>query len=250
MRTVVVGASSGLGRCIAVGLAHTGARVALMARRQERIDEAAVEAGGGAVAIACDVTDETSCRAAIEQAAAELGGIDALLYAPAIGPLQRIEHVDAGAWRDVFDTNVIGASLITAAALPHLIETRGVAAYLSSVSANHTPPWPGLGAYIVSKAALEKLIEVWRTEHPAVGFTRLVIGDCVGSEGPGLTEFANKWDQELAAEVGPVWLARGLLAGAYIDVNDLVRVVDNVLRVGASASLPTVVVTPRTQPPT
>src|SRR5436305_889409 len=97
MRTVVVGASSGLGRCIAVGLAHTGARVALMARRQERIDEAAVEAGGGAVAIACDVTDETSCRAAIEQAAAELGGIDALLYAPAIGPLQRIARVGASA---------------------------------------------------------------------------------------------------------------------------------------------------------
>jgi NAD(P)-dependent dehydrogenase (short-subunit alcohol dehydrogenase family) len=245
MRIVVVGASSGLGRCIGVALAQGDARVALMARRQERIEHAAAEAGAGTLAIQCDVTDEKSCRGAIDEAARELGGIDAVLYAPAIGPLARIQDVDADTWRQVFETNVVGASLITAAALPHLVESHGVAAYLSSVSANHTPPWPGLGAYIVSKAALEKLIDVWRTEHPSVGFTRIVIGDCTGGEGPGTTEFANNWDPELAAEVGPVWFTRGLLAGAFIDIDDLVRIVDNVLRVGASASLPTVVVTPR-----
>src|SRR5437764_1054061 len=115
MRTVVVGASSGLGRCIGVALAQRGAQVALMARRQDRIDNAAKEAGNGAVAIACDVTDEKSCTTAIESAAEELGGIDALLYTPAIGPLARIHDVDAEAWRSVFDTNVIGASLVTAA---------------------------------------------------------------------------------------------------------------------------------------
>ena len=60
MRTVVVGASSGLGRCIAVGLGRRGARVALLARRQERLVEAAREAGPEAVAIACDVTQPSS----------------------------------------------------------------------------------------------------------------------------------------------------------------------------------------------
>ncbi len=84
-----------------------------------------------------------------------LGGIDALVYATGIGPLGRLADTDAETWRRTFDTNVIGAALVTAAAIPHLTESRGVAAYLSSVNGSLTPPWPGLGAYAVSKAALE-----------------------------------------------------------------------------------------------
>ena len=144
MRTVVVGASTGLGRCIGIGLARRGARVALLARSRDKLEAAAAEAGGGALAIACDVTDEGSSRRAIEEAAAGLSGIDALLYAPAIGPLARLVDIDADTWRRVFDTNVTGAARITAAAIPHLTESRGTVAYLSSVSASLTPPWPGL----------------------------------------------------------------------------------------------------------
>ena len=66
MRTVVVGASSGLGRSIATGLGQRGATVALLARRNDRLVDAAKEAGNGALAIVCDVTDESSCRSAIE----------------------------------------------------------------------------------------------------------------------------------------------------------------------------------------
>jgi NAD(P)-dependent dehydrogenase (short-subunit alcohol dehydrogenase family) len=245
MRTMVVGASSGLGRCIGVALAQRGFQVALTARRKDRLDDAAREAGNGAVAIRCDVTDEKSCASAVAAVAEAFGGIDALLYTPAIGPLARIHDVDAETWRSTLDTNVIGASLMTAAALPHLVASHGTAAYLSSVSANQTPPWPGLGAYIVSKVALEKLVDVWRTEHPSVNFTRIVVGDCTGGEGPGMTEFANSWDRDLAAEVGPVWFTRGLLAGAFIDIGDLINVVEGVLRIGGSAGLPTVVVSPR-----
>ena len=62
MRTVVVGASSGLGRCIGTGLAQRGATVALLARRRARLDDAAKEAGPGTLAIECDVTDESSVR--------------------------------------------------------------------------------------------------------------------------------------------------------------------------------------------
>ena len=247
MRTVVVGASSGLGRCIGVALGQRGEQVALLARRKERLDEAATEAGGKAVAIACDVADETSCAAAIDEAARALGGIDALVYTPAIGPLSHIENVTAQTWRQAFDTNVIGASLVTSAALPHLAEAHGVAVYLSSVSASHTPVWPGLGAYITTKAALEKLVEVWRTEHPEVAFTRLVVGDTAGGEGPGMTEFANNWDPELAAQVAPKWLELGLstLGGMLVDVEEIINVVHNVLTLGATASIPSVIVTPR-----
>jgi NAD(P)-dependent dehydrogenase (short-subunit alcohol dehydrogenase family) len=245
VRTVVIGASSGLGRCIAIGLAQRGAQVAMLARRRERLEAAAREAGPGALAIACDVTDEASCRAAIDEAASGLGGIDALVYTPAIGPLARLVDVDAETWRRVFDTNVTGAARITAAAVPHLAASAGTAAYLSSVSASLTPPWPGLGAYIVSKAALDKLVEAWRAEHPGIGFTRLVVGDCGGGEGDSRTEFAEGWDQELAAELGPVWFERGYLSGSLIAVDELVSVVDAVLRGGASLSMPSVTVAPR-----
>ncbi|MBV9254966.1 MAG: SDR family NAD(P)-dependent oxidoreductase, partial [Actinobacteria bacterium] len=56
MRVVIVGASSGLGRCIGTGLGQHGHQVALLARRHDRLVDAAKEAGPGALAIACDVT--------------------------------------------------------------------------------------------------------------------------------------------------------------------------------------------------
>ena len=245
MKTVVVGASSGLGRCIAVGLGQRGAEVAVLARRHDRLVDAAKEVGPGTLAIQCDVIDPASCQAAIDEAATGLGGIDALVYTPGIGPLARIEDVDVDTWRQTFDTNVIGASLVTAAALPHLKASSGVALYLSSVSASFTPPWPGLGAYGVTKAALDKLVDAWRGEHPGVGFTRVVVGDCAGGEGAGMTEFANGWDAELAGQFGPIWMERGYLSGSLMDVEELVRVVDTVVRCGASATIPSVTVAPR-----
>ena len=142
MRTVVVGASSGLGRCIAVGLGRRGASVALLARRRDRLIDAAKEAGASSVAIACDVTQASSCRDAIEEAANRLGGIDALVYSTGIGPLRRLVDLDADTWRRAFETNASGAALVTAAAIPHLTASNGAAAYLTSISASMTPPWP------------------------------------------------------------------------------------------------------------
>jgi NAD(P)-dependent dehydrogenase (short-subunit alcohol dehydrogenase family) len=247
MRAVVVGASSGLGRCIATHLGQHGAGVALLARRKARLDEAAAEAGKGAVAIACDVTDETSCRAAITEAAGTLGGIDALVYATGVGSLKRIADIDAETWRSAFETNVIGASLVTAAAVPHLEVSSGVAAYLSSVQSSMTPPWPGMGTYSVSKAALDKLVEAWRAEHPKVGFTRVVVGECAGGEGDAQSGFATEWDGELASEVMPQWIARNYMSGLLMEVDELLRVMDNVLALGATASIPSVTIMPRHQ---
>src|ERR1700754_910460 len=199
-RTVVIGASSGLGRCIGVGLARGGEQVALLARRRERIEVAAQEAGSSAVAVECDVTDEASCRSAISAAADALGGIDNIVYTPAVGPLVRLVDTDAETWRRVFDTNVIGAALATAAAVPHLTASEGKVVYLSSDAGTYGPPWPGLGAYGVSKSALERLIESWRAEHPEIGFTCLVVGECGGGEGEAPTGMNTGWDMELAAK--------------------------------------------------
>jgi NAD(P)-dependent dehydrogenase (short-subunit alcohol dehydrogenase family) len=214
MRAVVVGASSGLGRCIA---------------------------------IECAVTEQTSVTSAIAKAAAQLGGIDALVYTPAIGPLARLVDTDTETWAKVFETNVTGAAITTAAAIPHLTESHGTALYLSSTSASVTPPLPGLGAYSVSKAALDRLVEAWRAENPDVGFTRCVVGDCPGGEGDAATEFpmASNWDFDLYGELHPVWEQRGLLAGCFIDVEDLVNAVDAVLRHGHSLATHSITLAPR-----
>ncbi|HUC04299.1 MAG TPA: SDR family oxidoreductase [Acidimicrobiales bacterium] len=245
MRTVVVGASSGLGRCLGIGLTQRGARTVLMARRQERLEQAAKEAGPDTLALTCDVTDTGSCQGAIARAAEHLGGIDALVYTPAIGPLASLMDTDAATWHRVLDTNVIGAALVTTAAVPYLSETNGVAVFLSSVSASLTPPWPGLGAYAVSKAALDKLVEAWRAEHPRIGFTRIVVGDCPGGEGDAMTGFADDWDHERAVHFGTKWAERKYLSDSLIDVEELVTVVDAVLRHGGSLGIPSVTVVPR-----
>jgi NAD(P)-dependent dehydrogenase (short-subunit alcohol dehydrogenase family) len=194
------------------------------------------------------VTDDASCRAAIAEASASLGGIDALVYAPGIGPLARIADTDVATWRRVFDTNVIGAATVTSAAIADLTASGGTAAYLSSVSASLTPPWPGLGAYAVSKAALDKLVEAWRAEHPSVGFTRVVVGDCGGGEGDAQSQFPLEWDTDLAMELYPIWSARNYLSGSLIEVEHLIDVVDAVLRGGATLSIPSVTVAPRAVP--
>jgi NAD(P)-dependent dehydrogenase (short-subunit alcohol dehydrogenase family) len=245
VRTVVIGASSGLGRCIGVGLAQRGEHVALLARRRDRLEDAAKEAGGDTLAIECDVTDAASCQAAIDEAAEGLGGIDALIYTPGIGPLMKLADTDVETWRRVFDTNVIGASVATAAAVPHLTASSGTAMYLSSVSASMTPPWPGLGAYAVSKAGLDKLVDAWRAEHPEINFTRLVVGECAGGEGDAMTEFASAWDQELAAQMIPTWINRAYMTGAMLNVDQLVAVVDRIIHSDPTVALPTVVVAAR-----
>ncbi len=220
--------------------------MALLARRYDRLVDAANEAGPDASPIACDVTDEKSCRTSIAEAAEGLGGIDSLVYATGVGPLCRLADLDGATWRFAFDTNVVGAALITAAAIGHLTESGGVAAYLSSVSASMTPPWPGLGAYAVSKAALDKMVEAWRAEHPSVGFTRVVVGECAGGDGDSITQFTSSWDADLAAEMAPIWLKREYFdIASLLEVESLVHMVDTVLRCGATSSIPSVTVAAR-----
>jgi NAD(P)-dependent dehydrogenase (short-subunit alcohol dehydrogenase family) len=249
VRTVVIGASSGLGRGIGIGLAQRGGQVALLARRRDRLDRAAAEAGAGAFAVECDVTDPDACASAIDKAAGGLGGIDAVVYTPGIGPLVRLADTDADTWRRVFEVNVTGAALVTSAALPYLAESAGTAVYLSSVSASQTPPWPGLGAYAVSKAALDKLVEAWRHEHPDIGFTRLVVGECGGGVGEAGTGFTTGWDRALAAEVVPTWLTRNYMTGALMDVARLVEMVESITACDPSLCMPSVTVAPRAAQP-
>lgn len=244
-RVVIVESSTGLGRSLGIGLAQRGTRVALLARGRELLDSAVQEAGERAAAFICDATDEEAATKTIDQAAEHLGGIDALVYSAGVGDLRRVEDIDAETWHKMFGTNVVGASLVTKAALPHLEESHGIAVYFSSVSASMTAPWPGLAGYTVTKAALDKLVEAWRSEHPEVGFTRLVVGECGGGEGPAQSQFTATWDPDLAGELYPMWVARGLLTDKLMDVEDFIEAVVGVLRCGATMSIPSVVLAPR-----
>jgi len=184
-RALVVGASSGLGRASGLMLAREGARVAFAARRIERLEAAAHEAGGDCFALRCDVTDEASVGAAVASAIARLGGLDALVYCPGISTFGPIEAIDAKAWTGVFATNVIGFSLVMNAAVAALSASRGTAVVYSSISIDDGPPRPGQASYPVSKIALERLIEAWQGEHRAVGSSSSANGDTVTEFGFG-----------------------------------------------------------------
>ena len=247
-RIVVVGASSGLGRSIGLALSEAAARVAFLGRRRDRVTNAATEAGPHAISVVCDVRDESSILAAVGEVATSFGGIDALVYCAAVGPLLPLATAGADVWRNAFETNVVGASLVTSAVVPHLEQSGGTAMYLSSVSASVTPPWPGLGVYGVTKAALEKLVEAWNVEHPSVSFTNLVVGDCVGGPGDSATQFANEWDPDFAVEYVQRWSELGYLSGGLVDIADLVVATMAILTCGAR--IPSMIVSPRrpTQP--
>jgi NAD(P)-dependent dehydrogenase (short-subunit alcohol dehydrogenase family) len=201
-RVLVVGASSGVGRAVGLLACRAGARVAFAARRRERLEAVVAKAPGEALAVPCDVQDAGACRAAVEAAAAAFGGLDAFVYAAGMAPLAMLEQATQPEWRAALDVNLVGASLVTAAALPHLRASGGRAVYVSSYSVRQS--LPGVGLYRVSKVALDALIEDLRLEHPDLSFTRVVLGNTNG------TEFARDWGRERTAEVTRVWVERNL----------------------------------------
>jgi NAD(P)-dependent dehydrogenase (short-subunit alcohol dehydrogenase family) len=194
-KMLIVGASSGIGRALGVQAAAAGARVCFAARRTDLIEQAAAETGG--LAVACDVRDEQACRAVVERTVDTFGGLDMLVYSTAIDVLIRLADADQTAWTDTMATNVIGAALVTAAALPHLRASGGRAVYLSASSIDR--PLPGMGVYAASKGALETMIRGWQAEHPDVAFSNVRVGSALGT---GVTD---SWDRTLLMELAQVW---------------------------------------------
>ncbi|MHB8593106.1 MAG: SDR family NAD(P)-dependent oxidoreductase [Acidimicrobiales bacterium] len=202
-RILVVGASSGIGRALAVAAAAAGAVVALAARRDRLVVAAAAEAGPTAVALACDVTDAAAAGALADDAAAALDGLDAVVYAAGTSPLGSLETTSAATWRSVLATNVVGAALVAAGALRHLRDGRHpTVALLSSHSVAR--PWPGLVHYAASKAALDELALGLRAEEPWLRVVRVVVG-------PTITGFADGWDPGASATAFERWAADGYL---------------------------------------
>ncbi len=205
-RVLVIGASSGVGRAAGEAAAREGARVAFAARRVERIEEAARAAGSGALAVTCDVADESSLEAAVERTVQAFGGLDALVYAPGIAVFQPLAQIDAKTWRQVLDTNLVGPSLALRASIRHLEASRGKVVLVSSIVIDDRPPRPRNAPYVVSKVALESLARAWQGEHRSVGITTVAMGDT-------LTEFGQDSDAALLGEMVRSWVEAGYMYG-------------------------------------
>ena len=211
-RVLVLGASSGIGRGTSLAIAAEGGRVALAARRIDRLEEAVAEAGENAIAVACDAGDEASVNAAVATAVERFGGLDAVVYTPGIGVFKPIAEIDQSDWRRAFDTNLIGASLLVRAAIGHLEATRGKVVFVSSIVIDDSPPRPKCAPYVVSKVALESLASAWQGEHRSVGFTTIAMGDTA-------TEFGYDDDPAVLLPITEQWIAQGYLYGRIMEVS-------------------------------
>jgi NAD(P)-dependent dehydrogenase (short-subunit alcohol dehydrogenase family) len=202
---LVLGASSGIGRALALGAGAAGGRVALAARRLALVEEAAAEirAGGGdGRAWRCDVTDEAACAAVVAQATDWLGGLDVVLYLSGSSPLVRVADAPAELWHQMLATNVVGAALVVRAALGHLREAPDPVVVVTTHSMGR--PWPWLGVYGATKAALAELARALRTEEPRLRVLCVAVGNTASS-------FADAWDPAVAARAFEQWAADGLL---------------------------------------
>ena len=210
--------------------------MAFASRRVDRLEEAARSAGEGSIAVSCDVEDQDSIEAAVEQTVAAFGGLDALVYAPGIGIFERLEKIDAKDWRRLLDTNLVGPTLAIRAAIPHLEQSGGKVVLISSISIDDSPPRWMNGAYVVSKVALESLAQAWQGEHHGVGFTTIAMGDTV-------TEFGQDSDFARIGEMVQRWVDEGYMYGRAMQPESVAEQIVSVLR--SRETVRRVAITPR-----
>jgi NAD(P)-dependent dehydrogenase (short-subunit alcohol dehydrogenase family) len=236
-KVLVVGGSKGIGRAVAVHLAKLAARVVVSGRDQGALERTVEECGGEARALAADVCVPEDCDRLVDETAAALGGLDALVFCPGTTKFTELAAATDGDWRAVFETNLFAAASCTRAALPHLGRASGHAIYLSSNAVESRPPWEGIGLYVASKVALESAIRSWQREVPEVAFTCLRLG-------PTVSEFRESHPE--GARFGARWLELGYISGNRLDPLVHARAIEAILREDAVVSLATT--TPRSLP--
>jgi NAD(P)-dependent dehydrogenase (short-subunit alcohol dehydrogenase family) len=211
-RVLVVGASSGIGRAVAVQAVAEGAEVVFAARRKDKLDAAIAEAGGGHP-LPADIASVDDCARLGDEAAALLGGpIDVVFISAGSAPMRMFKDTSVEDWKHVLDLNVVGIHQVIRSVLPHLVPGAIVAAVSSE---GVSQPRTALGAYVVSKVALERSLIAWRTEHPEVRFSCVAVGATVP------TEFGNMFDMELLGAALEDWAKRGLAQADFMDSTEL-----------------------------
>jgi len=154
---LVTGASSGIGRALAEEYVRRGARIALLARRKDRIEELARSLGGRAIAIAGDVTVDGDLERAVEEILRTFGRLDVVVANAGFSVNGEVEGLSLDDYRRQFETNVFGMLRTIHATLPAVRAARGSYALVGSVSGFVSVP--GYTAYSMSKYAVRALAE-------------------------------------------------------------------------------------------
>ena len=163
---VITGASSGIGEAMAREYAKMGAKVVLGARREEELQRIAeeIKSEGGKVAFkGCDVVNEAECKALIECAVDNFGGIDVMICNAGLSMRALFDDCDLQVLHRLMDVNFWGAVNCTKYALPWLQRSRGSLVGISSVAGIHG--LPGRTGYSASKYALTGFLDTIRIEN-------------------------------------------------------------------------------------
>jgi NAD(P)-dependent dehydrogenase (short-subunit alcohol dehydrogenase family) len=179
-------------------LTQAGASVVFSGRREAKLQEAIAEAGGGFPVVA-DICEPAQCERLVAEAVGHLGGLDLIVIAASAGRLLMLADATGDDWLTMMRSNVIGPSLVTRAALPHLAPN-SVVAFLSSESVG--TPYHGLVPYTTSKAAMEETVRGWREEQPDIRFCCVTVGATDD------TDFSRDFDMDLAIKLFPEWVGR------------------------------------------
>ncbi len=176
---VVTGASRGIGRAVAVGLAHAGAQVVLVARGAEQLRVTAVtveQSGGRATVLPANICEPAAVEQLKAQILNQFGPPAILINAAGIfGPVQLIKDSDPAAWIETLQTNTIAPYLTCRAFVGGMIDQGwGRIISVSSAAALHTPG-PSNSAYATSKVALNQFTRHLAAEIAGTGVTANVI---------------------------------------------------------------------------
>jgi NADP-dependent 3-hydroxy acid dehydrogenase YdfG len=162
---LITGASSGIGEATALALAGAGARVAIAARRADRLDALAgriAKAGGEALKIKADVTDKDEVTGMIDKVVAEWGRLDILVNNAGQMLLSPLAEARGDDLRHMVELNLIALMEITRIALPHLKQSRGHIVNVASVAGRVASP--GSSGYAATKFGVVGFSEAVRRE--------------------------------------------------------------------------------------
>jgi NAD(P)-dependent dehydrogenase (short-subunit alcohol dehydrogenase family) len=162
-RVLVTGGASGIGAACVDRFQNDGCRVAALDR-----NAALVALSGAEVALACDVTDAAALALAVEQAAAELGGLDVVVAAAGIASRGTVADTEPEEWDRVLAVNLRGVYLTGRAAIPYL-RTSGGGAIVNIASQLGLVAAAGAAAYCASKGAVISLTRAMAIDHGAEG---------------------------------------------------------------------------------
>ena len=174
---IVTGASAGIGKALALQLARQGARMAIAARRAERLEQVAADCralGAEALVVPTDVADEAQCIALVEKTVAAFGRLDMLINNAGTGAEGLLEELpDLTLFKHVMDVNFYGTVYCTYYAVKHLKQTQGRIVNISSLSGR--TPLPSYASYIASKHAIQGFSDSLRMELAKAGVSVTMI---------------------------------------------------------------------------